>query len=63
MRGTGGFPWGDGSTGVKKVSFTIAPASIAKAKVTLKKKSFVYNGKAKKPGVKSVVLFGKRLKA
>ena len=39
------------------------PTSIAKAKVTLKKTSYAYDGKAKKPAVKSVVLDGKTLKA
>ena len=38
-------------------------ASIAKAKVTLAKASFTYDGKAKTPAVKSVVLGGKTLKA
>ena len=37
--------------------------SIAKAKVTLAKTAYAYNGKAKKPKVKSVVLNGKKLKA
>ena len=37
--------------------------NIAKAKVTLSKTAFTYNGKAQKPSVKSVVLNGKTLKA
>jgi len=49
-----------------KATFTIksaAKTSIAKAKVMLAKKSFTYDGKAKKPAVKSVTLNGKKLKA
>ena len=41
----------------------VAKPSIAKAKVKLAKTSFTYDGKAKKPAVKSVVLNGKTLKA
>ena len=41
----------------------IAKPSIAKAKVKLAKTKYAYNGKAKKPAVKSVVLNGKTLKA
>ena len=43
--------------------FTIARASIAKAKVTLAKTSYTCNGKERKPAVKSVVLGGRTLKA
>ena len=46
-----------------QVRYTIKPAPISKAKVTLAKTSYVYDGKAKKPAVKSVVLDGKTLKA
>ena len=49
--------------GSAKTTFTIKKASIAKAKVKLAKKSYRYDGKAKKPKVKSVKLNGKKLKA
>ena len=46
----------NGYKGSIEVSFTIKPASIKGAKVTPKKTSMVWTGKALKPGVKSVVL-------
>lgn len=47
-------------TGSKKVYFTINPASISNASVTLSKTSYVYNGKARKPSV-TVKLNNKKL--
>ena len=46
-----------------RVKATIGKASIAKAKVTLAKTSYTYDGKAKEPKVKSVVLDGRTLRA
>jgi len=40
-----------------------AKTSIAKAKVSIAKKSYIFDGKAKKPAVKSVTLGDKKLKA
>ena len=50
-------------TGTVNKSFTIKKISIANAKVTLSATTYTYDGKAKKPTVKSVVLGGKTLKA
>ena len=53
---------GKGSyTGTATAEFTINPKSFAKAKVTLKTTTYTFDGKAKKPDVKSVVLNGKTL--
>ena len=41
----------------------VTRTSVSKAKVTLAKTSYVYDGKAKRPAVKSVKLNGKKLKA
>jgi len=49
-------------TGTITKTFTITKASVAKATVTLKTNSYNYDGKAKKPAVKSVVLNGVTLK-
>ena len=43
-------------SGTVEKTFTIKAASLSNAVVTLKTISYTYNGKAKKPGVKSVVL-------
>ena len=48
-----GTTWPDGSTEPKTVTFTIAPASITKASVTLSATSYTYDGAAKKPGISS----------
>ena len=50
-------------SGSSSTTFTINAASLAKAKVTLKTTKYTYDGKAKKPGVKSVVLNGTTLKS
>ena len=41
-------------TGTKTLTFTIKPASLAKAKVVLSKTAFTYNGKAQKPAIKTI---------
>jgi hypothetical protein len=48
----------DANYNIEKVvaTYTVKPASIKGAKVTLKTTSYTYNGKAKKPAVTSVVL-------
>lgn len=52
---------GKGSyTGTATKAFKINPKSLSKAKVTLKKTSYTYDGKAKKPAV-TVKLAGKKL--
>ena len=49
-------------TGHKKLSFVVNALDLSKAKLTLTKTEFVYNGKVQRPGLKSVVLNGKYLK-
>ena len=46
-----------------EVTWSISPASLSSATVALGKKTFVYNGKTKKPRVKSVKLKGVTLSA
>ena len=51
-----GYVWPGGFKSTISLTYTIAPASIAKAKVTFAKTSLPYTGKAQKPAVKSVKL-------
>ena len=50
-------------TGSVVASFSIDPIDLSKATVTLGATSYTYDGKAKAPGVKSVVVNGKTLEA
>ena len=58
----GNYKQGEASVELK-VKEKAPEVNLAKAKVTLSKTAFTYNGKAQKPSVKSVVLNGKTLKA
>ena len=58
----GNYKQGEASVELK-VKEKAPEVNIAKAKVTLSKTAFTYNGKTQKPSVKSVILNGKTLKA
>ncbi len=49
-------------TGHKKLSFVVNALDLSKAKLTLTKTDFIYNGKVQRPGIKSVVLNNTYLK-